>query len=416
MRTVSSALALASSAFVVALLAQGCGSKALPGIASGFDAGPDTGSGVGVNSGDGGLAVDDSGAFVADDAALEAGTPVLDLDSGCATATATTERSPVYLLFVLDGSGSMSSDSKWESARSAFDQFFDDAVSKADTSVGLGMIVYEDANDLTSDGSDFTPGPYPGSNDVAIRMVDGAQHTRLKARINTSPSGGTPTLTAMQGGYGALLAFNPDDPIFAPLQPKGKKVLIIASDGEPNGGDGEKLQIEQLAANQLSSNKILTFSIGIGPFPSSSFSGYDAAFMSRIAVAGGTKATPTCNPNSTNLADVCHFQVTPGAGATIVAQQLLDAMNKIRAVAAGCEYTLSPSAGGGAVDPDRVNVIFTNGGGAETLVPRDEVNGWTYDDPTNPSKVILHGDMCKTVTNDTAGAVRVILGCKTVVQ
>ena len=119
MRKLSSVALVSSSLIGCLILAQGCsGSKATVPFeepntvatdkkdAGAGDAAPeadntDPGQGFADDAGDGGSLIEDG--------------------SACATATATTHRDPVYLLFVVDGSGSMGSDMKWVSQTLALD-------------------------------------------------------------------------------------------------------------------------------------------------------------------------------------------------------------------------------------------------------------------------------------------------------
>ena len=69
------------------------------------------------------------------------------------------------------------------------------------------------------------------------------------------------------------------------------------------------------------------YSVGIGPFPAAS--GYDAAFMGRLALVGGT-APVGCDPASSKIDEVCHYQVTPGADPSLLERQLGAALDAIR--------------------------------------------------------------------------------------
>jgi von Willebrand factor type A domain len=334
------------------------------------------------------------------------------LEAGCATATADTQRAPVYMLIVLDGSGSMGEQSKWVAATGALDAIFDDLQTKNDNTLGVGLLVFADNDDGSCNPFiGRCTGPYPGRADVTIGPVDQAQHDALRGRIDrTGPLGDTPTHAALSGGYRALEAFQAS----GALAPNGKKVLVLMSDGEPT--DSTKSDDTQIVGSELS-KQIQTFAVGIGPFPSNDLSvqrGYDPTFMGAIAKSGGT-APASCNPNENrNLASVCHFQVTPGGSVSQLTQQFVDAINKIRGAAASCEYTLSKS--GGTADPSQVNVVYTDQGGQDHVLVQDDQNGWSYDDPTNPSKVILHGSDCDQVKNDPSGKISIVLGCKTVTK
>ena len=82
---------------------------------------------------------------------------IIDENSACATASAGTSKDPVFLEFVFDGSGSMSSDDKWVASTAALVDVFTEIEKLKDTNIGVGLIVYSDEKDCT-DGS----GPYPG--------------------------------------------------------------------------------------------------------------------------------------------------------------------------------------------------------------------------------------------------------------
>ncbi|MBP9114455.1 MAG: VWA domain-containing protein, partial [Polyangiaceae bacterium] len=288
---------------------------------------------------------------------------------------------------------------------------FDELGKQNDPNLKIGLVVYADAKDC-SGGS----GPYPGKGttsskcipDVAPAAVNAAQLALLKGRITgTSPNGSTPTYEALEGGYKVLRA----------VAGTGKKVLVLMSDGVPSSNQGQSGCITLVGSELKKNPSIQTFSVGIGPFPAPSglFASYDPEFMSRLALAGGTKANPTCSTNATNVANVCHFQVTPGSNAaasTKLKQDFVDAINKVRGLAIGCEYKLENN-GGGAINPNKVNVVWTDGSGKETFVPKNAQNGWSYDDDQNPTKVILHGTSCSDATEDLQSSVKVVIGCDT---
>ena len=327
------------------------------------------------------------------------------LEAGCATAAAGTSKDPVFMEIVLDGSGSMSDDGKWDAAVQALDAVFDDWLSQADPNIGVGMLVFSDNLDPT--GGD---GPYPSAKDIYPAFMSQSQHDALRTRIDTSgPSGGTPTFAALSGAYAKMKAYKP----LPPLPNDGKKVVVLMTDGVPTDGpDSQDISAASSAlALQPPQGPIKTFSVGIGPFPGDGF-GYDSNFMGDLAVAGGTRATPQCDPHATTINNVCHFQVTPG-GKPIsqLKQDFINAINRIRGVAAGCEFSINID--GGQIDPSLINVIWTDGNGKQHVVAQDPTDGWTYDDPGNPTKVILNGQSCGDVTQDLNASVSIIIGCKT---
>ena len=408
MRKLSSALVLSSTLVGSLGLAQGCSSKG----PEHFFEDPTPAADKGSAGGDGGAkrSVDGGAGPSFGNDAVD-GQALLDDGSTCASAvTAETHRDPVYLLFVVDGSGSMKDDNKWVAQTAALDAIFDDMLAQQDKDVGVGLVVFSDKLDPTQ-GS----GPYPSSQDIFVSYVDQTQHDNLRARLDLSgASGGTPTFPAMTGAYKEL-----ENLVVAqPLPPNGRKVLVILTDGVPNTG-GTQQQCVDLTSTELAKvgprGPILTFAVGVGRFPSSDPRNYDPAFMGNLAQAGGT-APAGCSPTETSsAANLCHFQVTPnGKPVDQVKQDFVDAINKIRGQVSSCEFTLErPDGGGTAVDPGKVNVIYTDGNGVQHYVPQDPNSGWTYDDPAMPGKVVLNGSSCTQMKGDAKAKVTVQLGCKT---
>jgi hypothetical protein len=345
-------------------------------------------------------------------------------DAGCATATATataTEQ-PVYMLFILDGSGSMSENNKWTSVTAALTSIFNDMATKDDPGLAAGLIVFSDANDTTSDG------PYPGTNDVPIAQVNATQAAALEARYGggDQPAGDTPTGEALgvpgstggttTGGYHELSTFTPT----GALPAGGKKVLVLITDGVPNDSACGNTNYTtnacitypatELAAPASSGGPIETFVIGTGIFPSTDLGNFDPNFLGYLAQAGGSGPTG-CTPNdNTSLTNLCYFEVDPSGSSTATQTAFEAAINAIRGkvVSLSCTFKLDLT-DGGTIDPSKVNVTV-NG----VTVPEGATNGWTYDNPNDPTSVTLHGTACAEVTATATATVSIVLGCATV--
>ncbi len=257
-------------------------------------------------------------------------------------------------------------------------------------------------------------GPYPDSADVPINFVGAAQVSALGTRLSGQPSSDTPTGTALQGGYGYLETFTP----LTPLPPGGQKVLVLITDGVPtdncaqNGGSYASNPCVMEAATELAKKgpqgPILTFVIGTGVFPSTNTGNYDPSFLGYLAQAGGT-GPKGCNPaeNSTT-SDLCYFNVDPTAGnATQTEQAFETAINAIRGQVLSCTFPLTTT-GLGTIDPTKVNVQV-NG----MTISQDPTNGWSYDNPSDPTEIILNGTACANLKNDPNASVDIVLGCAT---
>jgi hypothetical protein len=92
----------------------------------------------------------------------------------------------------------------------------------------------------------------------------------------------------------------------------------------------------------------------------------------------------------------------------------LAAINAIRDAVASCEFPLTKPAGSGTIDPGNVNVVMTSGAGTDSTLPQNPTDGWSYDDPTNPTKVTLKGKSCDALKADPAAKIKIVVGCKTV--
>jgi hypothetical protein len=83
-----------------------------------------------------------------------------------------------------------------------------------------------------------------------------------------------------------------------------------------------------------------------------------------------------------------------------------------------CELTIPPPPAGEKLDPNKVNVTYTNPAGMTTTILRDDskpcamgANGWQYN--ADKTKILLCGDACTKAQTDVGGKVNVAFGCGT---
>lgn len=418
------------SSFVVlaamVVVGQGCGTSGASTFLDGYDE-TSSGSAVGsfgLNPTDGGS----QGVVVRDGGD---GVDGVDGNAECATASAEAKRVPVYMQLVVDGSGSMDglntmasayvpgereldplapnrpstptpgmTGRKWIALRGALSAFVDDLAVNPDPSFAVGMYLFSSNQSKAA-----------SQVDVPIAFVDAAHAATLKARLlpPVFPIGGTPLATAMNGQLPILKAYTPAPPV----QPNGKLVLVVITDGIPT--DSKQGCLNAASTALAGTPPVLTFAVGVGDETASATDVYDEIFMGDLAEAGGT-APAGCNTSwsDANMSGApCHFQITPGAKtAQQIQADFLAAVNGIRAIVSSCELELNFAPG--EVDPAKVNVVYTSGAGQSSQVVQDGTDGWTYDDPGDPKKVILHGAACDTLKSDPQGKVDIVLGCKTV--
>jgi hypothetical protein len=85
-----------------------------------------------------------------------------------------------------------------------------------------------------------------------------------------------------------------------------------------------------------------------------------------------------------------------------------------------CDFPLpAATANGGQIDPKLINVNYTLG--TMTDVELGLVNGaadcadkqgWYYDDPANPMRIMLCPAACTAVTNDPQVKIKILAGCE----
>lgn len=303
------------------------------------------------------------------------------------------ERVPVVIEFVIDQSGSMDSNGKWTAATSAISAAFDSMQLTADPATYVGAMLFN-----TSPGEKVAPGP----------MTDVDHYDELKDFIDSAKTTGTTgTESALKSAYSIVQRWKP--PANSGLSKDNiKRVVILLSDGLPDGSQCKSGACFDLAEEMLNDPDapVLTFAVGIGPFPGTS--GYDPKFMGDLAVAGGT-APAACDSASTDIYSVCHYQITPGGDVDATRDALVTALNSIRALSASCEFTFDMNEN---VDLSGTKVWITDEQGNKSEIPKSDENGWSYDDPSNPSKIILNGDSCANSNANATGRVDIEIPCK----
>jgi len=97
-------------------------------------------------------------------------------------------------------------------------------------------------------------------------------------------------------------------------------------------------------------------------------------------------------------------------------------MQVVSGAALACEYEIPPPPDGQDFDPDRVNVEFENGAGGTLEIGRVDTpaacagvsDGWYYDDPTAPTRIVLCPQTCDTIQGFANASVSIEFGCATV--
>ena len=86
-----------------------------------------------------------------------------------------------------------------------------------------------------------------------------------------------------------------------------------------------------------------------------------------------------------------------------------------------CEFAIPEPPEGESFDPDKVNVALDDGMGTVTTIPRVDdagqcafvAEGWYYDDPENPSAILMCEQTCGSFQGLEQGNVEIMFGCET---
>ena len=340
------------------------------------------------------------------------------LPEGCASDVYSGELIPLDMLIMLDKSGSMSDTGKWGAVTGAIGDFVN-LPESADIGVGLGFFPVEPAvpppaGTCVTDADcgaygpciPFIPAnicaglpPIPGApvdscvkedyeNPVVpIALLPGNASAITSAIAGVGPGGGTPTAPALEGAIDHAQQFAKDNPARLVL-------VVLATDGVPSGCNPNRVETVAARAKEgFDQNpSVPTFVIGVGS---------ELTTLNLIAQEGGTD------------------QALIVSGGPNTGQEFLDALNVARG-AVSCKFQI-PVPSSGTPDPTSVNIGWTPEGGELEVFPGvaspaecQGGKGWYYDDPANPSRILLCPAACDLVEN-SQGVVEVVLGCETIV-
>lgn len=308
----------------------------------------------------------------------------------CAAATAQAELAPVYLVFLLDESGSMGDGKngdrtvKWDPVTSALNAFYAD---KASAGITASLTLFPQNLNTTMGAADNNKPASCKATDyqkpevAPTALPDAKTFAAAIAKLDPPNEYGTPTFPALSGTITYAESLLKEDA-------SRKVAIVMVTDGEPYGCNGNTVNATAMAAAKVAKT-IPTYVIGVGDKLDS---------LNQIANSGGTdKAFIVAlnNPEQTR-------------------QDLLDAINLIRGQSISCQLPLPAPPAGKRLDPDKVDVQFSGSAATKTLKYGTECTGdvaWHYDNATTPTQVLLCDDACNTVKADPMGKLDVVFGC-----
>lgn len=374
-------IAAAALASCVGGAAVGCGDT---GSGSEF-LGQDAGSGAGSGTGEGGNLIGDDGGL---------GDGAIDPDAACATGSEKASLQPVAMLVMFDRSGSMNQDNKWPAASSAMTAFFQDP-----GTAGLKAALRFFPHDSPVSGCNNTDCNVNACTtplvDIGLLTADPApadaqEQALVQAIAASAPGGGQGQGTPM---YAALAGAETWASSYHAAHPDEKTVVVLVTDGQPNGCDENIANIAALAAQALGVG-ILTYAVGL--------QGSSQQQMDQIAAAGGT-GTGFFIGNGNAQAD------------------LLAALQAIQGKSVSCSFAMPQSSDPNKpIDPSKVNVNYTPGGGQQTTLGQvadaascGPAGGWYYDNAANPTTITLCPATCAAVQADPNADIEILIGCAT---
>lgn len=350
--------------------------------------------------------------FVEDEPSGAAGSPALgdgdscappDEDASCGGETFAGKSVPLDIYIVFDQSASMCScldpgagqlcvegcnTTRLDAVREAIDQFLSDPDS-AGIGVGLGLFGQQDIGSTSCDSSVY------GAPLVEVGTLPDQASSLTDALSLLEPVGETPTGPALRGACGYARDYRA-------TTPQHQVVLLLLTDGRPEapstcrGGAGPccpSLDDAVLAAEECRNQVgVRTFVLGVGPLLDN---------LEQIAVAGGT--------------DQAYIVEGGDVGAGV-----RTALNRIRGNAAiPCELALPEPPPGDVLALNAVNLAYSSEECAVTPFAAvrsagdcaDE-DGWYYDDPAAPQRILLCPTSCERVSGP-GGNLFYSVGCET---
>ena len=317
--------------------------------------------------------------------------------------------------FMIDVSGSMTKTtastgtlSKWTVTQTALH----DAIDGLPSSLPVGLTFFPNMRLNASNTTRDISACVNTSNDVAIEPLSDTQRTLLTSTVDNmraNSQGATPTHDAYTIALGALRANT--DP--------GQKYIVIITDGQPTQSLGcvgtgmtctpepTKPVIEAIAAAKKDDN-VKTFLVGSPGSEKNDCTNADVRdWLSAAARAGGTD-TSGCDDKGPNF---CHFDLSQ---ATDFGVALSDALGSISRSVVSCDYTVPPPPPNETIDKNLVNMIYSDGAGAYSLVLPSSASvcekGWHFTDSAM-TQIHVCAQTCAKLQSNPKASVSLLFGC-----
>ena len=327
-----------------------------------------------------------------------AGTSSDDDELNCAEQRQEAMLRPVYLLFMLDQSGSMgdgmhgSREQKWDPVTAALEAFLaEPGVSNVQASLtlfppntnqGTGP-----ADDSLATGNECSADTYRTPQVPMLPLPEPTAFAQAIASVTPPNESGSPTQAALEGVLAQARAL-------AQAEPGAAIAILLVTDGDPYC-NGVPEPIEGTVAVAAQASELLpVYVIGVGDM---------LGTLQQVASAGGTQeafVVPVDDPERTR-------------------RFLLDAIKTIHGEVLPCEAAIPAPPPGRVFDREKVAVEYVVGDQV-TVIDYDETcsdrQGWRYDDVDHPQRVELCELTCSQVQRLQVASLRVLFACKNLLQ
>jgi hypothetical protein len=303
----------------------------------------------------------------------------------CAASSQVATLVRLDILVMFDRSGSMREDDKWKNATAALKAFIQDPDS-AGLSVAIRFFPTDDCNLDCSEDACGTPLIDAAPLTEQSGAGDPQEQALMAAIDQTSPRGdSTPLYPALAGAEHWATSHIASHPL-------EKAIVILVTDGRPNGCTQEEDAIAGLANHAYTTRGVLTYGMGLV--------GSEEHLMNEIARKGGTE----------------HGLFIGNGNAQA---ELLAALKAIQGSPIACELGVPPSENGTPVDASRIKVKYTSGSGSVSSVEqvaglpacRTESGGFYTTDPYRPTTIALCPSTCQTAQADPTAKIEIVIDC-----
>ena len=355
--------------------------------------------------------------------------------SACTGGQSTPQGGGAILEYLIDVSGSMSSDhtipndntspTKWQ----VFSQTLPSIFQNMASNYAVGAAYFSSSNNRCYQ---------PNRADVPIAMNTATQLQALVNSVSAVQVGGsTPTYQGWSQAVDTVIAWQPgaNDP---PSMATAKRFVVLITDGVPTIGQApndctsNRTYISpteydaelQLIQAKTTSSGVGTFVVGVVGSNNPQGASFDPLYkLSQIAVIGGTAQPAGCVPvtgtpttNDVNpRGTYCHYDLSTS---TDLGASLATTLSQIASSVLSCTYSVPrPPNNQQSIDPSQTILLFTDGStGASSIVLQNTSatcdRGWHFTDYTN-SQIEICGSTCAAIQGNSASTLNVVFGCNT---